>query len=128
MTWAEALPIVTTASSGILIPIILYIVGRQALLRTSSHTSLHERLDHIDACIDALRDRVVGEMATRTELEAVRDRAAIELQKFDLAQNQARHDNNDRTAALLVSIEDRLTRRIEVLEETARGNQSSRGH
>ena len=125
MTWAEGLLIINGSVTGILVPVILYVVSRRAIVNTSNFAKLEARLDHVDECIDALRDRVIGSMVTRTELELVRDRAALDLRDINMQQHQARHDNNDRVAAVLAEVENRLTRRIERLEGRALGHSIS---
>jgi hypothetical protein len=62
----------TTFITGIGVPLILVAQRRQDESRAMLRIEMHERLTHLDACIDDLKIKVLGESASRTELSALR--------------------------------------------------------
>jgi len=114
VTWGESLLVASSLITGILVPVTLALVARGASTRERLFERLDERLDHIDGCIDSLRERVIS------STELVRERASMELREAILRQDESRHALIDRMMSVLNEAEERVTRRIERLEERNR--------
>lgn len=115
MNFFEIISILLLIANGVLVPITLYYVtsGKQA--RIAAFSEINGRLEHLDKCFDTLRLQVVGTGITRAEC----DQKIVDLRKEMLQeigkQDDARHDQATRTQLLVDSVEQRLTRRIELI-------------
>lgn len=95
--------------TGIGIPAILYMQKRQDDDRARLRNEMHDRINHLDACLDEVKERVLSATATRSEVLAVkadvmeiitRARAAISAETHGLHErvlrlediNMRRHD------------------------------------
>lgn len=54
--------------TGIGIPLVLYTMGRQDNDRREKFKEIHSRLDHIDVCVDGVREIVYSKGVNREEL------------------------------------------------------------
>lgn len=114
MTWPEALIIASSLLTGVLVPVTLSIVIRQSTNREKLFDRLYVRLDHIDTCIDSLRERILS------SIDLVREKSSMELREAILHQDEARHALIDRVMSVIAESEERVTRRLERLEERQR--------
>jgi hypothetical protein len=116
----EVASITLLIANGILVPVVLFYVAHAKNTRLNEFAGVHKRLDHLDECLDGLRLQVVGSGVTRVEFDSrcldIRREMLAEIDK----QDTARHDQSARTMNMVTSLEDRLTRRIELIEGRAR--------
>lgn len=51
-------------------PVVLYLIGRSHSHREAAFAKVNGRMDHLDTCIDDLKERVLGSSVTRGDLDA----------------------------------------------------------
>lgn len=67
-----SLTLVVTTLGTVMLPLVLRALNKQDADRTRLRDELHGRLDHLDACFDSLRARVMAENVTRKDLAEAR--------------------------------------------------------
>jgi len=70
MTAFEWVQIAALFSSGLGMPVVLYLIGRSHSQRAAAEANDEARMDHLDECIDDLKLRVLGSSVTRGDLDA----------------------------------------------------------
>lgn len=99
MTLIEWLMLATLAvsiSSSIILPFVLRALNRQDVDRANLRREFHERTDHLDACLDALRNRVVGEACTRADMSSLEARIEGTLSRMRSAISGDTHGLHER--------------------------------
>jgi hypothetical protein len=98
MTVMEALALVTlvvTILSGLTMPFLIQRLGRQDVDRQTLRQEIHERLDHLDTCMDETKRLVLGKMVHRTDLETYKNELQITMTRMReaiTADHKALHD------------------------------------
>ena len=70
MSLAESLTLTVLVLTGVGMPVLGYMLSRQDTHRQEVSDNLNERLDHLDGCMDDLKNRVLGSAVTRAEMES----------------------------------------------------------
>jgi hypothetical protein len=68
----EWLTLALLVINGVGVPLIIFFVGQQRLDRKAQFEAMHERLTHLDDCIDTVQKLVIGKAVTREELVAMK--------------------------------------------------------
>lgn len=88
MTFTEVLMLSTlgvSLTSTLILPFVLRGLTRQDSDRATLRREFHERTDHLDACLDSLRNKVIGEACTKGELNALEARIESTLNRMRIA-------------------------------------------
>src|SRR5437764_5314362 len=59
-----------TIINGMGVPVLIWVLTQNRADRTAKFNEMHDRLTHLDACVDDVRNVVVGSGVTRTDLTA----------------------------------------------------------
>lgn len=86
--------------STVILPFVLRGLNRQDADRQLLRTEIHDRLGHIDDCIDSLRARVVGETCTRADLSTLEARVEGTINRMRLAISNDTKGLHDRVLRL----------------------------
>lgn len=62
--------IIVAVVTGVGVPLIIYMLTRQDSDRKAKQEEIHERLGHLDRCIDDVRKTVLGKSVTREDFVA----------------------------------------------------------
>lgn len=74
-----------SSTSTLILPFVLRGLTRQDNDRATLRREFHERTDHLDACLDSLRNKVIGEACTRGDLAVVEARLESTLNRMRVA-------------------------------------------
>jgi len=96
MTLAEALSIIATLITGIVVPLVGLILVRRERHRderwqqvNKNISEMHDDVRHLDECLDDLKTKVLSQSVTRADLAAheVEMRAALAEQRMQVGQD-----------------------------------------
>ena len=94
--WLMLATLGVSISSTIILPFVLRTLNRQDVDRANLRREFHERTNHLDACLDALRNRVVGEACTRGDMAALEARLEGTLNRMRAAISGDTHGLHER--------------------------------
>lgn len=83
--WVELGTLALGVVSATIMPFVLRGLSRQDVDRATFKTEMHDRLNHIDDCVDDLKGRVLGEMVSRAEVAANEARVIETLNRMRAA-------------------------------------------
>ena len=83
--WLQIGTLAVGVASVLILPFVLRGLNRQDAHRQGFREEMHERLSHLDQCVDDLKRQVLGEVASRGELAAAEARVADALNRMRAA-------------------------------------------
>jgi hypothetical protein len=86
--------------NGIGIPLTIFFVGQQRSDRKAQFDAMHERLSHLDDCIDTVQKLVIGKAVTREELAIMKADLTETLNRMRSAISQETSGLNQRIMRL----------------------------
>src|SRR5712691_11566074 len=75
-------------AGGVAIPLLIYLMMRQDHNQTRRFSDLNSRLDHLDACVDDMKQTVAGGLVPRSEI----DTTLLRMRESIAADTKGLHD------------------------------------
>jgi hypothetical protein len=96
----EWLTLALLVINGVGVPLIIFFVSMQRADRKAQFQEMHERLSHLDDCIDTVQKLVIGKAVTREELVIMKADLTDTLNRMRLAISQEANSMNQRIMRL----------------------------